>query len=180
MRNSYSFEGRFKVSVTKEVTGSLNVYITEDSITVHPPERQGAALQIAPFCGGMFFGPWEHRLVSDVFERGYEISLSGTDLGQFATGGGPDGEFNIWKLKHAQIRGVFDSSGLNVIVDASTWPGSAVCYGAGERRENMFEPMELAVRFIVRPKDLIEFMRLRITLDNEVFSRFKWDGRNAP
>jgi hypothetical protein len=151
----------------------------------HAPEADtsgevGAMPEVSFGCGGMFFGPWEHRRVDKVFERGYEISLSGTDLGQFAIGGGPDGDFNIWRLKHAQIRGAFDVSGLRVSMDASTWRGSSVCYGLGESREDEYEALQLTVQFTVPPRDLVEFMGLRISLRHEVFSRFKWGIGDEP
>ena len=179
MRVKYIFEGRFSAGSRETVNGPLTVYVDECSISVIGQQRLtgGSTLSISPFHGSMFFGTSNHSERTDVLEKGYELVLSGTTLGVYDDGGGKDGEFDVFRIKNVQIKGAFGLPGLTINVRAHTWPGTQVFYGAQERRENAYEPIEVTTEFIVPPKDLQAFMGLRFSIDAEMFSKFNWVGR---
>jgi hypothetical protein len=176
MRTKYILDGRFTAGSREDVAGPLEVYVDECSLSVIGRKRiiGRSMLSITPFHGGMFFGTSSHSQRTDVLENGYELVLSGTTLGVYDDGGGKDGEFDVFRIKDARIKGTFGPAGLTIHVRAQTRPGSMVCYSAQEQRENVYDPIEVTTEFIVPPKELQAFMMLGFSIDHEMFARFKW------
>jgi hypothetical protein len=178
MRMKYIFHGRFTAGSREDVAGPLTVYVDECSISVVGREQliRRSMLSISPFSGRMFFGASIHSNRTDVLDKGYELVLSGTTLGVYEDGGGKDGEFDVFRIKDARIKGTFGPAGLTINLHANTWPGVEVCYASKEQRENAYEAIKVLTEFIVPPRDLKAFMGVVFSIDDEIFARFKWDG----
>jgi hypothetical protein len=170
------FEGRFQAGRRDDVDGPLVVYVDECSLSVYGGQHATtrSKLSLAPFHGHMLFGTIDHRQREDVLQKGYELALSGSTLGVYDDGGGKEGEFDVFRIKSARIKATFAGKGLSIAIYALTWPGSAVCYSAQEERHGAFPPIEVITSFTVPPQELQAFMKLRIPLDHEMFSRFGW------
>jgi hypothetical protein len=176
MRNEYVFDGRFTAGTREDLVGPLKVILGECSLSIIGNQHliSRSMLSISPFHGSMFFGTITHSQREDVLNQGYELMLTGTTLGVYDSGGGKDGEFDVFKIKDARVKGTFGSSGLTVSVYARTLPGSEVCYSAQEERLNAYEAMDVTAKFVVPPKELQEFMMLGFSIDHEMFSKFSW------
>ncbi len=172
----FILEGRFQAGRREDVSGPLVVYLDECSLSVHGRERAIARskLSLAPFHGHMLFGTIEHHQREDVLQKGYELELSGSTLGVYDDGGGKDGEFNVFRIRSARVKGTFGAKGLSIAIYAQTWPGSSVCYSAQEERHGAYPPIEVITSFTVPPQELQAFMKLRVSIDHEMFSRFGW------
>ncbi len=135
----YVLTGRFAAGDRVSFEGPLDVYLADHTISVGPPQLGlgSKRLHIAPFCGSMFFGR-SYREGRDIVEKGFELAISGTNLGVYEEGGGPDGDFDIFDVEAAEIRGTFGPRGLTVAMRATTSPGAQVCYSLGDRREAAF------------------------------------------
>jgi hypothetical protein len=176
MRTKYVLDGRFTAGSREDVSGPLVIFAGDCSLSVMGCERtiEHSMLSIAPFDGSMFFGTISHSQREEVLEKGYELILNGTTIGVYEDGGGKDGEFDVFKIKEARIKGVFGPAGLTINVRAKTWRGSAVCYSAQEWRSNIYKPIEVTTEFIVPPRELQSFMKLVVSTDHDMFARFKW------
>ncbi len=176
MSQKFILEGRFQAGRRDDITGPLVVYVDECSLSVHGRERAIARskLSLAPFHGHMLFGTIEHHQREDVLQKGYELELSGSTLGVYDDGGGKDGEFDVLRIRSARVKGTFGAKGLSIAIYAQTWPGSSVCYSAQEERQDAYPPIEVITSFTVPPQALQAFMKLRISIDHDMFSRFGW------
>jgi hypothetical protein len=175
----FVLSGQFATEFREATSGQLDVYVGEHELMVGPPQRglSSERLHVAPFRGSMFLGI--NYSVASIVEHGYELMISGSNVGLYADGGGKDGEFDEFKVMEARIQGTFDANGLRVRIVASTLSGAQVCYSANERRENAYKPIVVRVEFVVPPRDLTSFLGLRAPLDSGAFAKFNWRASDA-
>jgi hypothetical protein len=159
MLSKYVLDGSFTDGMRASFAGPLDVYLDEFSMTVGPPVLgiSSKRLRITPFYRRMFFGS-HYAEGLEIFEHGYDLTLAGTWIGAYETGGSPDGDFDIFKLENTRIRGTFGLAGLTVSAVAKSLPGSSVCYGSSERQENAHEPVQVSAEFVVPPQELASFL----------------------
>jgi hypothetical protein len=175
MLRKFTFAGTFAAGSRQIFEGDLNVYLGSPEITICPPRRHtsGESFHLCPFQGSMLFG----RTYSEgcrILERGYELHISGTDVGLYEDGGGMEGNFDEFTIENAHVRGNFDSRGLTVSIAANTFAGSKVCYNSGEKQEGAYEPLVVQTQFLVPPPHLSPFLALGIPLSDKIFAKFQW------
>jgi hypothetical protein len=177
MRTKYVFDGQFTAGSREDVSGPLVIFVDNGALSVMGDERTigHSMLSVAPFEGSMFFGTTSHAQREEVLEKGYELRLAGTAIGVYEDGGGKDGEFDVFKVKEARIKGAFGPAGLTIKIRAETWRGSAVCYSEQKWRSNIYKPIVVTTEFVVPPKELQSFMKLAFSIDHDMFARFKWN-----
>jgi len=171
----YVLSGQFTTGFRRDLKGQLDTYLGEHELIVGPVQQgiSSERLHIAPFRGSMLFG-MSYAEGCEILLKGYELMISGTNIGLYANGGGKDGEFDEFKVKDAKVQGTFDTNGLTVRITARTLAGAKVCYSANERLESAHKPIVVRVEFIVPPRDLTSFLALRVPIDSHPFARFNW------
>jgi hypothetical protein len=174
MLTKFVLNGHFQADSFGSLDSPLDVYIDEHSLSVG---RQfligGNRLVISPFAGGMFIDMF-HPETSEISENEYSIKISGTNIGGYESGGGKDGDFKVFKLKEAEIRGNFSESGLKITITAKTLPGEEICYSAKLRRKNAYAAISVDVGLHVPPESLPNFLSLPNVLSFNAFSHFSW------
>lgn len=176
------FVGTLSAGAHVDFSGPLTVLWTPSSLTVSADlgGLSSRKIELTPFHGGMFLGPLEHRDIDGFFERGYDLTLSGSNLGHFGNGGGKEGDFTIYRFKQVSIAGSLSGGGLSVSISAQTHQATAIDYGSGEKevRENVYAPTDVRTGFVVPPAYLVKFMGLR-ALDPTWISRFGWNAQDG-
>lgn len=158
MNRTKVFQGEIVEDGNSIVKGELDVYATEFEISIHKHTEhmfRGKSLIISPFNRKMFWG--------SAVEQGYQISMQGNSLGSYKNGpkGHPgDGEYDIYEVTQVSISGIYEFSGLNVIIEVATGIGSDVCFSANEESEQKLQSKKVVAKFHVPKPELKDFLGL--------------------
>lgn len=169
--NTLTFGGQIADGMDPPYAGPLEVFLTSADVLIGRSGWRGYKLRILPFVGTMFLlTPYE--LGPDEDTTTYQLSLSGKRIGTYARGGGPDGDYDTFRLESAEIQGAFDQAGLTVSIVARTFPAFAVCCSTRERQDNVHAPIEVRVRFLVPPAALETFLQRHMPVT--MIRQFGW------
>ena len=128
--------------------GLMEVFLSGHAVSIGRSDRRGWILRLVPFNGTMFLDT-PYSIGPGAEPTTYQLSLSGTGIGTYARGGGPDGDYDTFKIESAEIRGAFDQTGLSVSVVVRTFAAYSTCWSTGENEGNIHEPIEVTLRFLV-------------------------------
>jgi hypothetical protein len=173
--SKFVLSGQFTAGARGALASPLDVYVDDYGISIGRQNGiRSTRLIISPFQGKMFFNQMLHKEGDELVGKEYRLAISGTNIGVYESGGGADGEFDVFDLKEAEVRGKFSESGLEVTIKAKTWPGQDICYSARERRKNAYDAIDIDVSFLVLPENLPAFLASPKLLEFGAFSRFRW------
>ena len=174
MSLTLTLNGRFRAGSKKTIEPEIKVIIDEGSIWVGQQVLiSNEALIISPFHGRMFY-MLGHRDEEDIIGQEFKFAIAGTNFGYYESGGGRDGEFQVFNLKEAEIRANFSDEGLKIDINAKTLRGDDVCYSANDRLKGAFGEITIDVNFLVPPDNLPAFLGLPNFLSRRSLSKFKW------